>query len=105
MTPEGELKRDCRKIAKRLGLLFVNVEGKGYNGWPDTECGKYPAGSGIIKIEFKRPGVILDMTSKTDQQVKRILEIRAAGGEADWCNSVERWRQLVGIDVDPLEGL
>lgn len=105
MTPEGKLKKDCRNIAKRNGLLFANVEGKQYNGWPDTECGKYPKGSGLIKIEFKRPGVILDMTDKEDQQVKRIREIRAAGGEADWCNSVERWRQLVGLDADPLEGL
>lgn len=105
MTPEGKLKKACRDIAKRHKMLFVNVEGKQYNGWPDTECGKWPLGSGIIHIEFKRPGVVLDMTDDNDQQVKRIREIRAAGGEADWCNSVERWRQLVGLDADPLAGL
>lgn len=105
MTPEGKLKQDCRKIAIMHRLLFVNVEGKNYNGWPDTECGKYPPGSGIIKIEFKRPGVVLDMFDPLDQQVKRIKEIRKAGGEADWCNSVERYRALVGIDPDPLAGL
>lgn len=105
MTPEGQLKADCRKVAKRHKLLFVNVEGKGYKGWPDTACGKFPAGSGMIHIEFKRPGVVLDMTDALDPQVRRIKEIRAAGGEADWCNSYERWRQLVGLDADPLAGL
>lgn len=102
MTPEGKLKAECRKIAKRYGLLFANVEGKSYNGWPDTECGKHPKGSGLIKIEFKRPGLEIDPNG---QQMKRIIEIREAGGEADWCNSVERWRQLVGLDPDPLAGL
>lgn len=105
MTPEGKLKSDCRKIAKRNGLLFANIEGKQYNGLPDTMCGKFPPGSGIIILEAKRPGVVLDMTDPLDQQVKRIKEIRAAGGEADWYNSVERWRQLVGLDPDPLAGL
>ena len=105
MTPEGKLKADCRKVAKRHGMLFANVEGKSFNGWPDTCCGKWPLGSGIIHIEFKKPGVTLDMADPLDQQVKRIKEIRAAGGEADWCNSYERWRQLVGLDADPLEGL
>lgn len=105
MTPEGKLKKDCRDIAKLHGMLFVNVEGKQYNGWPDTECGKWPIGSGIIHIEFKRPGVVLDMFDPMDQQVKRIKEIRRAGGEANWCNSVERWRQLVGLDPDPVAGL
>ncbi len=105
MTPEGQLKADCRNIAKRHKMLFVNVEGKNYNGWPDTECGKWPLGSGIVHVEFKRPGVELDMADPLDQQVKRIKEIRAAGGSADWCNSVERWRQIVGLDVDPLAGL
>lgn len=105
MTPEGKLKDDCRKIAKLHRLLFWNVEGKQVNGVPDTLCGKWPVGSGTILIEFKRPGVVLDMFDPMDQQVKRIRQIRAAGGEADWCNSVERWRQLVGLDTDPLAGL
>lgn len=105
MTPEGKLKAACRKIAKQHGLPFWNVEGKGINGIPDTLCGKYPLGSGMILLEAKRPGVEIDMTSTTDQQVKRIKEIRAAGGEADWYNSVERFRQLIGLDADPLAGL
>lgn len=100
MTPEGRLKAQCRKTAKMHKMLFANVEGKQYNGWPDTECGKWPLGSGIIKIEFKRPG-----KAPTEQQMKRINEIRAAGGEADWCDSYERWRQLVGLDADPLADL
>lgn len=96
--PEAkEVKDPCRKIAKDRGMLFVNVESKGVNGWPDTACGKWPTGSGMIHVEFKRPGVVLDMTDTLNQQVRRINDIRAAGGEADWCNSVEGWKRLVGL--------
>lgn len=94
-TPEGKLKEACKKIAKKLDLLFANVEGKSFNGWPDTECGKYPKGRGIVKIEFKRPG-----KEPTEQQWKRINEIREAGGEADWADSVERYCELIGYDLD-----
>lgn len=105
MTPEGKLKAACRKIAKQHGLPFWNKEGKGIKGLPDTECAKYPKGSGWIDLEFKRPGVELDINDPLDQQAKRIREIRECGGEADWCNSVERFRQLIGLDADPLAGL
>lgn len=105
MTPEGKLKKECRGISKRHGLAFWNVEGKQINGIPDTLCGKYPLGSGMILLEAKRPGVVLDINDPLDQQAKRIREIREAGGEADWYNSVERFRQLIGLDADPLAGL
>lgn len=105
MTPEGKLKAECRKIARRHGLPFWNVEGKGIKGIPDTYVGKYPLGSGVMLLEAKRPGVHLDINDPLDQQAKRIREIRAAGGEADWYNSVERFRQLIGLDHDPLAGL
>jgi hypothetical protein len=94
MTPEGKVKKPCRDLAKKLGLLFANVEGKSYNGWPDSECGKYPKGSGIIHIEFKVPG-----KEPTEQQWKRIREIREAGGEADWADSLERYCELIGYDL------
>jgi hypothetical protein len=92
VTPEGQIKADCRKIAKRHGLMFRNVQGKGFNGWPDTECGKYPKGSGTIKIEFKRP-----TKEPTEQQWLRITEIQEAGGEAGWCDSVAGYKRLVGL--------
>src|SRR4051794_32124802 len=105
MTPEGKLKADCRKIAKRYGLPFWNIEGKQIKGIPDTLVGKHPLGSGMIVLEAKRPGVELNINDPLDQQAKRIREIRAAGGQADWYNSIERFRQLIGLDADPLEGL
>lgn len=92
--PEGIIKDDCRKVAQRLKLLFRAVEGKGFRGWPDNTCGKYPPGSGIIHIEFKVPG-----EEPTEQQWKRINEIRAAGGEADWADSVERYCELIDYDL------
>lgn len=92
MTPEGQIKADCRKIAKRYGLIFWNQEGKAINGVPDTKCGKYPKGSGVMDIEFKRPG-----KEPTEQQQRRIDEINEAGGEAGWCDSVAGWKQLVGL--------
>ena len=50
-TPEGKLKNDkCRPLAKRLGLLWWNIEGKAILGIPDTCSGKYPAGSGAISV-------------------------------------------------------
>lgn len=94
-TPEGRLKADCRKIALKHDLMFRNVEGKSFKGWPDTACGKYPKGAGVIHIEFKRPG-----EEPTESQWARINEIRANGGEADWADSVERYCELIGYDLD-----
>lgn len=94
-TPEGRLKARCRKLALRLGLLFANVEGKSFNGWPDTECGKYPKGSGIKHIEFKAEGRL-----PTEQQLRRIEEINEAGGDAAWCDNFERFAELIGYELD-----
>lgn len=95
-TPEGKLKEKCRKFARdKLGLFWANVEGKGFNGLPDTMVGKYPKGSGIIILEAKRPG-----KEPTEQQWKRINEIREAGGEADWYDNFEDFCRLIGYDLD-----
>lgn len=94
-TPEGKLKERCRKLARKLGLLFVNVEGKAFNGWPDTACGKYPKGAGIVHVEFKRIG-----KEPTEQQYKRMGEIKEAGGDATWCDSFERYCEIIGYDLD-----
>jgi hypothetical protein len=103
-TPEGKLKEACRKIARdKLKLFWANVEGKGFNGFPDTEVGKYPPGSGLIHLEAKRADKVCtqaDFERLYAQQWKRIQEIRAAGGEADWYNSVERFCELIGYDPD-----
>jgi hypothetical protein len=94
-TPEGKLKERCRGLCKRLGLFWANVEGKGFNGLPDTMVGLYPAGRGIIILEAKRP-----TKEPTEQQWKRINEIRAAGGLADWYDNFERFCELIGYDPD-----
>ncbi len=95
-TPEGKLKERCRKLARdTLKLLWGNVEGKSFNGLPDTIVGKYPAGSGVIFLEAKREG-----KEPTEQQWKRIHEIRDAGGEADWYDNFERFCELIGYDPD-----
>jgi hypothetical protein len=95
MTPEGKLKQKCRKLALRLGLLYWNIEGKGVNGIPDTICGKYPKGSGVIILEAKREG-----KEPTEQQEKRIRELRECGQPADWYDSYERFAELIGYDTD-----
>lgn len=92
MTPEGALKHDCKKIADAHDLMFRQVEGKAFRGWPDTAAGKWPKGSGVVHIEFKRPG-----EEPTTQQWKRINEINAAGGEAWWCDSIEGYKRLIGL--------
>ncbi len=90
--PEGILKDDCRdNHARPNDLLFWQIEGKSKNGIPDTLAGKV-AGRGIL-IEFKRLG-----QKPTEQQYLRIFELREAGIEAWWTDSVEGYRRLVGLD-------
>ena len=92
MTPEGALKRDCRALAKKAGLLWWNVEGKGVNGVPDTVCGRMQGG--IVFIEFKRPdgqGVV------SEQQYRRIGELLMAGQDAQIVQSIAGYRRAVGL--------
>jgi len=90
--PEGIIKDECRdKHAVPNDLLFWQIEGKGRNGVPDTLAGKV-AGRGIL-IEFKRLG-----QKPTQQQYLRIYELREAGIEAWWTDSVAGYRRLVGLD-------
>lgn len=95
LTPEGKLKAKCRALSRKLGLPFWNIEGKGIGGIPDTLVGKYPLGSGMMILEAKREG-----KEPAEQQWKRIEEIRAAGGEADWYDTYERFCELIGYDPD-----
>jgi hypothetical protein len=94
LTPEGKLKSKCRKLALRLKLIYWNIEGKGVNGIPDTIVGKYPRGSGVIILEAKREG-----KEPTEQQEKRIRELRESGQDADWYDSYERFCELIGYDL------
>lgn len=95
VTPEGKLKAKCRKLCLRLRLIYWNIEGKGVNGIPDTIVGKYPRGSGVIILEAKREG-----KEPTEQQEKRIRELRESGQDADWYGSYERFCELIGYDLD-----
>lgn len=96
MTPEAKLKKDCRELARdKLGLIYWNIEGKGVNGIPDTICGKYPRGSGVIILEAKAEG-----KEPTEQQEKRIRELRESGQEADWYDTFERFAELIGYDLN-----
>jgi hypothetical protein len=101
-TPEGKLKESARKLARdKLKLFWANVEGKGFNGLPDTIVEKYLGG--LIFLEAKRPDKVCtqeDFERLYPQQWKRILEIRKAGGEADWYNSMERFCELIGYETD-----
>ncbi len=90
--PEGKIKAECRnKHAKPNGLIFWNIDGKSVGGVPDTLCSKVSGGT--ILIEFKVPG-----KEPEEQQWLRIYEAREAGMEAWWCDSVEGYRRLVGLD-------
>lgn len=89
--PEGRLKDQCRSAAIAEGLVFWAIGGKGVNGVPDNLCGK--ASGGAIFIEFKKFG-----ERPRPQQWLRIWELRNAGIEAWWCNSVEMYRRLVRLD-------
>jgi len=90
--PEGKIKDDCRdNHARPNDLLFWQVEGKSINGFPDTVAGKVTAG--IILLEFKVPG-----KKPRAQQYLRLWELRDAGQEAWWCDSVESYRKLVRLD-------
>lgn len=90
--PEGRLKDECRdQHARPNGLIFWQVEGKGCNGFPDTMAGKN-TGGGIL-IEFKKPG-----EEPRLQQWLRLWELRDAGIEAWWCDSVAGYRKLVRLD-------
>lgn len=93
MTPEAALKQKCRKLAIKLGLIFWNIEGKGIGGIPDTICGKY--GGGMVFLEAKRRG-----QRPTEQQEKRIAELVAAGQDAGWYDTYERFCELIGYELD-----
>lgn len=91
--PEGKIKDECRdKHAVPNDLLFWQIEGKSRNGVPDTLAGRV-AGRCML-IEFKRLG-----QEPTEQQWLRIYELREAGQEAWWTDSVEGYRRLVGLDA------
>lgn len=90
--PEGKLKDECRdKHARPNGLIFWQVEGKSCNGLPDTLAGKMSGR--CMLIEFKKLG-----ERPKPQQWLRIWELRNAGQEAWWCDSVEMYRRLVRLD-------
>lgn len=89
---EGLLKDKCRDDhARPNDLIFWQVEGKSCNGFPDTQCSK--ASGGGILVEFKKKG-----ERPRPQQWLRIWELRNAGIEAWWCDSVEMYRRLVRLD-------
>lgn len=94
-TPEGKLKEKCRGLARKLGLIFWNIEGKGIGGIPDTICGKYPKGSGTVIAEAKRLG-----KKPFEQQEKRIAELNEAGHDAGWYDTYEGFCALIGYDPD-----
>lgn len=90
--PEGLIKDECRdEHARPNDLLFWQIEGKSCRGVPDTLAEKMTGG--MILIEFKRPG-----KEPEDQQWIRIWELRNAGQEAWWCDSVAGYRKLVRLD-------
>lgn len=90
--PEGDIKDECRtEHAEPNDLLFWQIEGKSRNGVPDTLAERVRGG--CMLIEFKVPG-----KQPTEQQWLRIYELRQAGQEAWWCDSVEGYRRLVGLD-------
>lgn len=88
--PEGKIKDECRKRAIAAGLIFWSVEGKSLNGVPDTLCSKV-SGGGML-CEFKVPN-----KEPTQQQWKRIYELREQGIDAWWADCVETWEMLVGL--------
>lgn len=91
--PEGRIKDECRTDhADPNDLIFWQIEGKSRNGIPDTIAGKVSGGT--MLIEFKVPG-----RKPNPQQYLRIWELRNAGAEAWWCDSVEGYRRLVGLDA------
>jgi len=91
MTPEGKLKKRCRDRAKREGLMFRNVEGKGVRGIPDTIC-EHVDRLGVVWVEFKygdnRP---------SQQQLERAEEIKHAGDRVAFCWTYEEWCAAVGL--------
>ena len=90
-TPEGRLKEQCRTIAKANGLFIWSIDGKSINGVPDTICSV--KGGGICFIEFKRPGGGV----LSEQQKRRIAELRDAGSQAEVVDNVEAYKWFVGL--------
>lgn len=88
--PEGKIKDACREIAEANALVFWQIEGKSRNGVPDTLCSTV-AGAALL-LEFKVPG-----KEPTEQQWTRIYELRQAGINAWWADSVEKYEMLVGL--------
>jgi hypothetical protein len=76
-------------------LIYWNIEGKGVNGIPDTIVGKYPSG---IRRHHSRSQARGEGTDRATAW-KRIEELRAAGQDADWYDSYERFAELIGYDL------
>lgn len=91
MTPEGKLKRDCRKIAKANGLMFHNVEGKGVKGILDTIC-EHVDQLGIVWCEFK-----VGKNQPSEQQLERAVEIKRSGDRVAFPRSIDDWKRAVGL--------
>jgi hypothetical protein len=88
--PEGQIKDDCRPIAKAWTLPFWQIEGKQRNGVPDTLTAHLDGYA--VLLEFKVPG-----KQPNDQQWLRIHELRQAGISAWFVTSVEQFEMMVGL--------
>jgi hypothetical protein len=76
MTPEGRVKFEIKKVLDDLGIWYFMPAANGFGkvGIPDFVC---CWNGDFLAIEAKAPG---RMDSLTCNQVRRIEEIRGAGG-------------------------
>jgi Holliday junction resolvase len=94
MTPEGRIKVQIKRVLDELGIWYFMPAANGFGkvGIPDFICcwqGEF------LAIEAKAPG---KMGTLTPNQMRRIEEIRSAGGTAYVVDDPEYLRRsLTGV--------
>lgn len=81
-----DIEQPACEYARSRGWLIEKVVSNSRRGWPDRFCARARR---IMLVEFKRPG-----KEPTKQQLERHAELRAAGVEVHYIDTLEDAKQL-----------
>jgi hypothetical protein len=88
---EKKLERRCSDVAKANGWWTRKFSSPANRGVPDRIFIK----EGVVWfVEFKSPG-----NDPTALQMQEIKEIQAHGGKVFWCNNVDSFKRILGINT------
>ena len=91
MTPETKVKGKIKKYLDSIGAWHWSHSDRYLKGYPDIE---FILAGRTVRIEVKRPGGVVAVIQRL-----RVEQIRKAGGEAYFVDSVEDVREIVSGHV------